>query len=192
MDVQTIIKRIRMIVPCPDLTDDDIVETLNELERKIYRELTLPDKINRVSSTPTSPYYDLPSDCPEDRLQNVVIDGREYVKVAPNEENPPRYFCSVILGKLYIHPNPTDVKDVYLYYLPPYGTLSAALATQKPTMPEDYHSLLVYGCAQWIASLQRDVDMVNNMQTEYAALLTDAKKNLRTLVPTHSCVQERW
>lgn len=192
MILQEILSQIRILVPCPDLTDTDLVNKLNNIERQLFRQLPLPDKFYRFSSTPESPYYDLPDDCTEDRLENVVIDGEEYPKVKLDDDGPNRPFCTVILNKLYIHPNPTTAKDIYLYYLPRYGSLSASSLNAKPDLPEDYHELLVYSCAQWVAAVQRDIEMANNMQAEYEALLRDAKKYLRPVSPTNTTIKEWW
>lgn len=192
MIVQDILSRVRLLVPCPDLTDSDLVTQMNQLERQLFRQLPLPDKFYRFSSTPESAFYDLFADVSEDRIKNVVIDGCEYKKVSPQEEVPPHPFCTVLVNKLYIHPNPTEVKDIYLYCKPRYGALSATNFSQTPELPEDYHDLLVYGTAQWVAGTQRDTDMVNNMQSEYDTLLKDAKKYLRTVSPKRVTIKEWW
>jgi hypothetical protein len=193
LTLQQILNEVKLIVPpSADITDDQLVTRINQVQRKVFRELALPDKIYRFSSTPTSPYYSLPSDCTEDRVKNVLVDGQDY-KIVSNEENkPPLQFCTIILGQLYLYPNPSNVVDVYLYYRPRYHDMSTSNLADTPDLPEDYHELLVFGCAQWVASTQRDVDMVNNMQAEYDELLQDAKKYFKQITPKRVRISESW
>jgi hypothetical protein len=193
LTTQQILDEIKLLVPpSTDITDDMILRRVNQVQRKVFRELPLPDKVYRFSSTPGYPYYDLPSDCTEDRIKNALVDGQDYKKVSNEENTPPLMFCTVILNKLYLYPNPSSVVDVFLYYRPRYKDLSTSNLSQVPDLPEDYHELLVFGGAQWVASTQRDVDMVNNMQAEYDDLLQEAKRYFKQFTPKRVRIAESW
>ena len=182
----------KLVPPSSDITDDDILLVVNQVQRKVFRELPLPDKVYRFSSTPGVPYYDLPQDCTEDRIKNAICDGLEYRKVSNQDEVPPTMFCSVILDKLYLYPNPTNVVDILLYYRPRYKDLTTLDLGAYSDLPEDYHDLLVFGGAQWVASTQRDTDMVNNMQTEFDDLMQQAKRYFKQFTPKRVLIKEKW
>lgn len=193
MNLSQILTEVKLLTPVSaDVTDDQLVLRINQVQRKLYRELVLPDKLYRFSSTPDVPYYDLPMDCSEDRIKNILVDGQDYRIVSNEEEKPPLFFATVFLNKLFLYPNPSNVVDVYVYYRPRYHDLSAGNPYDMPDLPEDYHELLVYGCAQWVASTQRDVDMVNNMQSEFDALLSEAKKYFKQITPKRVRIAESW
>lgn len=178
MNTGEMITRVRLLID-NDQTDAQIVGQFNELTKKLFRKFPLPDKIYKFQTTET-PYYDLPSDLSEDRVKSVVINGIEYPKVVPNELDAPRRFCTVIAGKIFIHPNPIG-EDAYLYYLQRPITLNANKLTEVPNFPEDYHDLYVYDAAKWIAGLQRDVDLRNNFQAEFDDIMRDAERDLRKM-----------
>lgn len=193
MNLQQILQEIKQVVPPPaDVTDEQIVLKINQIQRKLFRELTLPDKAKRFQSTPDSPYYDLPDDCGEDRIKTVLVDNQEYVKVSNQESDAPPRFCTVFIDKLYIYPNPTAVTDILLYYRPRYRDLSAGEIGRVPDLPEDYHELLVFGGAHWVASLLKDVDMVNNMQAEYDELFQAAKRQFKQFTSKRVRIKEVW
>lgn len=193
MNLQQILNEVKLLTPVSaDVTDDQLVLRINQVQRKLYRELVLPDKMVRFSSTPSVPYYDLPSDCSEDRIKNILVDGQDYRIVSNEEEKPPLLFATVFLNKLYLNPNPSNVVDIYLYYRPRYHDLSVSSITDTPDLPEDYHELLVYGCCQWVAATQRDVDMVNNIQAEFDSLLQEAKKYFKQITPKRVRIAESW
>lgn len=191
MNLQQILNEVKLLTPVSaDVTDDQLMLRINQVQRKLFRELVLPDKMVGFSSTPGIPFYDLPVDCPEDRIKNVIVDGMTYALISPEDKKPPLEFATVALNKLYLYPNPSNVVDVYLYYRPRYTDVISM--DQVPDLPEDYHELLVFGCCQWVAATQRDVDMVNNMQSEYDALLAEAKKYFRAFTPKKVRIAESW
>lgn len=190
MNLQQILTEIKTIVPpSSDITDEQLVLKLNQIQRRIFRDLTLPDKMVAFQSTPESPYYDIPTDCAEDRIRNALVDNIDYPKVSVAEESPPHKFCAVFLNKLYLHPNPTTAVNVFLYYKPRYHDLIVTNLNDVPDLSEDFHELLVFGGAQWVAQTQGDIDVANNMQSEYDVLLREAKQSF---APDYISVNGRW
>lgn len=193
MNLQQILNEVKLLTPVSaDVTDDQLVLRINQVQRKLFRELVLPDKMVRFSSTPTVPFYDLPADCTEDRIKSILVDGQDYSLVSNEENKPPLLFSTVIVNKLYLYPNPSNVVDVLIYYRPRYMDMNTSNLSAVPDLPEDYHELLVFGCAQWVAGTQRDVDMVNNMQAEFDSLLQEAKKYFRQVTPKRVLIKESW
>jgi hypothetical protein len=178
MNVQQILDRVALLID-HDISVQQQVTTLNEISRQLFRKFPVPDKFVKFTTT-NIPFYDLSSladDIAEDRIQYIVIDGKRFPFVDPNDPTPPSRFCMVVTEGLFIHPNEPD-KTAILYYKPRHVTLSASNLSAVPTFPEDYHEILVYGLAKWIAGIQRDVDMVNNFQREYDVILNDAQTGL--------------
>lgn len=162
-----------------DQTPAQLTGKLNQISRQLFRDFPLPDKIYKFTTT-AIPYYEIPADCPEDRIRCLVIDETEYEKLSPEIQSVDYPFCTVFVGSLYINPNPVG-RDAYLYYRQRHVDLSPDNLSLVPSFPEDYHELLVYGLAKWIASIQRDVDMVNNFQAEYDEIERKAKKGLKKM-----------
>lgn len=178
MTVQEILDRISLLIDHA-LTNAQVITQLNQLSLILFRKMPVPDKFFRFTTTST-PFYDLPTDCAEDRIRSVIIDDIEFDKVVPEDQDPPYYFCMVVANKLYVTPNEAD-KDAYLYYKPRHVELVSTNLTFTPTFPEDYHDMLVYGGAKWIASTQRDVDLVNNFQREFDEIERNMEKDLRKM-----------
>lgn len=192
MNLGQILEEAKLLVPpSADINDDQLVQRINQVQRKLFRELSLPDKTYRTKTTSASPFYDLPLDCTEDRIKTVLVDNQSYEKVSNQDEAPER-FCTVAMNMLYLFPNPSNEVDLLIYYKPRYHDLSTSNTSDEPDLPEDYHELLVFGCAQWIASTQRDVDMVNNMQAEFDDLLKEAKAYFRQFSPKRVLIKEVW
>lgn len=179
MNVQKILDKVRLLID-NDLTDQQLVDELNEVSKQRFREFPLPDAIYKFLTT-TIPYYDMPADCAEDRIRVVIIDNQEYQKLSPEIQSVTGPFCTVFLGKLYINPNPVPDRDAYLYYRPRHIELTVGDLTETPNFPEDYHDILVYDLAGFVAKIQRDTDMVNNFQAESDAVEKKAKKGLKKM-----------
>lgn len=190
MNTGELIARVRLEI-FNDLTDAQIVGRFNELSKRLFRRFVLPEAIYGFQ-TVEIPYYELPDDCPEDRVRCVVIDNVEYLKVSPEIQDPPSYFCTAFLGALFISPNPGPCKDAYLYYRSKPITLDALKLETVPNFPEDYHELYVYDAAGWIAGIQRDTDMKNNFQTEYDSIYKDAERDLKKLGLRRAKETTRW
>ena len=178
MNLGQILDRVDLLID-NDISTEQKVTQINEKSRQLFRKFPVPDKFYKFITTDI-PYYDLPEDATEERIRSVVINYEEYAKVRPEDQNPPCNFCMVVAEKLFIHPNNSG-QVAFLYYKPRHVELSASNLSAIPSFPEDYHEILVYDLAKWIAGIQRDVDMVNNFQREYDEILSDAEKYLRKM-----------
>lgn len=190
MNVQQILKKVRLLIDT-DLTDQDLVDELNEICKQRFREFPLPDAIYKFTTT-TIPYYEIPADCAEDRIRVVVIGDTEFEKLSPEIQSVERPFCTVFLGKLYVNPNPSAGQDAYLYYRPGPVSLTAGNLFAVPNFPEDYHDILVYDLAQFAAKTQRDTDMVNNFQADADAIEKKARKGLKKMGLRRVKETTRW
>lgn len=193
MNLGQILSEIKLLTPpSADITDQSLVLRINQVQRKIYRQLPLPDKVAAFESTPGSPFYDLPTDCSEEGIKNALVDNIDYLKLSNQDQEVTYNFCTVFINKLYLYPNPSNTVNIFLYYKPRYHDLQYGNNSDVPDLPEDYHELLVFGTSQWVASTQRDVDMVNNMQAEFDSLLSDAKRYFRQFTAKRTRIKEVW
>lgn len=180
MDVQEIFDEVLLLID-HDITPEQQINKLNQLSRQLFREYPVPDKIYKFTMDDTSyGYYAVPADCAEDRIRVVIVNGTEYEKVSPEIQSVGGPFCMVFLENLFVSPNVPD-QDAYLYYGPRHVTLTVDDLDAVPSFPEDYHEILVYELAKWIAGIQRDVDMVNNFQSECDSLEVKARKGLKKM-----------
>lgn len=177
MNLGQILERVDLLID-NNISTEQKVNTINEISKRLFRKFPVPDKFYKFETT-SIPYYDLPKDAAEERINSVIIDGVEYVAVQPDNKNPnpPERFCMVTAGKLFIHPN-VEGKTAFLYYKPRHVELYPNDLSAIPTFPEDYHELLVYGLAKWIAEIQRDVDMINNFQRQMDEIYNDMENDL--------------
>lgn len=190
MNVGELLERVRLEI-FNDLTDTQIIGRFNELSKRLFRKFVLPEKIYKFETTEI-PFYELPADCPEDRIRCVVVDDLEYLKVTPEIQNPPAYWCTVLVNGLYIHPPQSEGLEAYLYYRQRPDNLRASSLSCVPDFPSDYHELYVYDAAGWIAGLQRDVDMRNNFQSEFNAIYQDAERDLKKMGLRRAKETTRW
>jgi len=166
------------------------VKWINLVQRQLFRDYPLPEAIDRFNTVPNLAVYPLPNDCAEDRITNVTVGGDKYDYQSPNEEAHGQ-FWTIIVGQLMIYPTPTSVKEVMLYYRPRHNELSENNLDEVPNFPEDYHELLVYGCAERVAQVQRDVDMVNNFAASFAELAEKARRKFKKQQPRR-VIARRW
>ncbi|MHA7967692.1 phage adaptor protein [Paenibacillus sp. CAU 1782] len=190
MNTGELIERVRLEIH-NDLTDSQIVGRFNELSKRLFRKFVLPETIYGFYTTEI-PYYALPEDCPEDRVRCVVINGIEYLKVSPEVQNPPSYFCTAFEGAVFICPAPAPNSEGFIYYRSKPITLSASELSKTPNFPEDYHEMYVYDAASWIAGIQRDTDMKNNFQAEFDSIFKDAERDLKKMGMRRAKETIRW
>lgn len=179
MNTGELIDRVRLEIH-NDLTDTQIVGRFNELSKRLFRKFVLPETIYGFYTTEI-PFYELPADCPEDRIRCVVVNGVEYLKVTPEIQNPPAYFCTVLEAGLFISPMPSPGVEGYLYYRSKPIELPSTDLTIEPNFPPDYHELYVYDACSWIAGIHRDTDMKNNFQSEFDSIFNDAQRDLKKM-----------
>jgi len=189
VNLQTILERVDLLID-NDISTQQKVTTINEISKQLFRRFPVPDKFVKFTTT-NIPYYTLPDDVSEERIRSVVVNGIEYKRVTPEDDRPNRPFCTVVADHLFLYPNTPDQTCV-IFYQPRHVELSASNLSAVPTFPEDYHEILVYGLAIWIAEIQRDVDMVNNFQRKYDEILKDAERHLRKMGNKRVIITNRW
>lgn len=163
MNLGQILERVDLLIDNDGISTEQKVTTINEVAKTLLRTIKLPDKKFEFTTTDEG-VYNIPDDVDEHKIRYVMIGNARYY---PDMPVPYRYF-HVVAGKLYLYPNVPNQQAV-LYYQPKY--IAVTDMEDEPNFPEDYHEILVYGLAKWIAGIQRDIDMVNNFQREFDDLV---------------------
>jgi hypothetical protein len=177
LTLEEILKDVDTYVP-NTISTEQKVRWINEIQKQLFRDYPVPDAVYQFETVPGLDYYDLPDDCSTDRITNLVIDEQEYDGLSLDSEETSFYWIPVE-GKLFIQPTPQDVMMGFIYYRPKPIELTSANLSAIPNFPEDYHELLVFGCAARVAKAYQDVDLANNMVSDFNYLADKAKKELR-------------
>ena len=168
-------------------TDADKVEFLDQLQRQLYRKIEIPEKIEKISTTADISLYTLPSYIVPNRIKSVSItklDGTESTNYEFREDGQEVvYNCHYIINgidsnTLGIYPTPTEAGYMLINFMDSPNTLDSGNMNTVPRFFDDYQMVFVYKLASELAKLQRDIDLANNYEAEYDALLRDAIKEI--------------
>lgn len=154
---------------------DTKIAWMNQVQNQLYRDYPLDEAVKVYVIRQNQQIYDLPEDCPEDRISKLVI-GKQTYPFVPNSESEYEYsvFCTVVTGTLMVYPSPLENTDGFLYYnARPLG-LSSTMMDQEPTFPRDFHELLVLGCASRVAKSQADFNRASVFDQDYRTLAEKA------------------
>jgi hypothetical protein len=78
LTIQQILDEVDNIWVPNSLTSTQKVQMLNQIEKQLYREIDFPNAAERTYLTASVALYDLPADCPADRLRHLVYsDGTD-------------------------------------------------------------------------------------------------------------------
>lgn len=154
------------------------VKWINQVQRQLYRDYPLPEAVRWFLTTSGLAFYELPEDCVEGRITHVVVEGKEYPYRESYEPSMLR-FWTIVSGSLVLNPVPDGQYNVLVFYRRRPKDLSPDNLTETPNFPEDYHELLVLGCAKRVAQAMRDVELANNFEMDYQQLAAKAAKELR-------------
>lgn len=72
MNLQAILDQVDLFIP-NSLTTGQKVTLLNEIQKQLYRSIEFPNATERIYTVKDVAFYDLPTDCPPDRIQHVVL-----------------------------------------------------------------------------------------------------------------------
>jgi hypothetical protein len=158
------------------------VKWINQIQRQLFREYPLPEAVDKFSTVSGVQFYPMPDKCVEGRITHLTVNGVEYLYQAHFEEAKSK-FWTIVAGQIMLYPIPDGAYDVLVYYKPRHNELSETRLTEIPNFPEDYHELLVLGCAKRVAQVQRDVDLANNFEADFRELSAKADKEFRKQSP---------
>lgn len=166
-------------------TDAQKVQWLDQLQRQLYREFTLPEQVEQLETVTGVFFYSLPSYIIPNRIKSVVLtdadgDNPQKYDYAMGHETVRDYIYIVLETatetKIGIHPRPTESgRLIFITFEDGPNTLSASDMTTVPRFFPDYHGLLVDGLSRTIAQKMNDVARANNYDANFQEALEKAK-----------------
>lgn len=193
MILSEILEQIDILVP-NSLPTSIKVAWINQVQRQMFRDYPLPDKIFAFTTEADTAGYSFPADCPIDRVQHLVIDEIEYPYVSISEptNHHDRYWTSVD-GRLLIYPTPTEALTAVLFYRQRPADLSETSLTAEPDFPEDFHEMLVVGCAARVAKVSPEtLPLVSMYETDFLRLADRADRQITKYRPKSVRVVRTW
>lgn len=173
MILRDILREVGVMVP-NDIPPDILVSWINQVQSSLYRDYPLPDAVFAFTVDVGVQFYNLPVNCPEDRIEKLVIDDMEILFIPNNSDmqvDDGTTFWTMIAGQMFISPEPKSSKAATLYYRPKPADLTVANLDAVPEFPIDFQELLVLGCAAKAASLNPNMAGIYSiLQGQYQAL----------------------
>lgn len=148
MKLSEILEQVDVLVP-NSINTNTKVSWINHVQNQLYRDYPLSQAVNLFNLKKGQSLYVLPSDCPEDRIEEVVINDDHYPFVTGGEADG--RFCAIVAGTLLVHPTPTELGIAFLFYKQRPTQLSASKMDEETNFPVDFQELLVLGCASRVA-----------------------------------------
>ena len=173
-----------------EISAETKIRWINQIQRELFRDYPLPEDVYLFETIPNLQFYELPADCAVDRITNVVVGTTQYPYVSFSETAP---FCfwTFIAGYLFLYPVPNEVLSVSIYYKPRPNELTSGNLQEKPNFPEDYHELLVYGCAIRVSQYLNEPNREVSFTTSFQMLAEKARREFKKPRPRKVMV-ERW
>lgn len=151
---------------------DTKIRWINQLQRRLYRIFRYPPTTYQFQTVPQQTDYPLPFDVVEDQIIDVLLDGKALPRFAPGRRIPGQYAWTLYAGNLRIEPAPLSESTVELIYIPRYQDLVAD--TDEPGFPEDFHEMLVVGCASRVANAVGDRNLADSLSQEFTQMVSEA------------------
>lgn len=191
MILSEILEQVDTMVPNA-LSQAIKVSWVNQIQNQLYRDYPFPEAIMQFTVNSGQSLFVLPSDCPEDRIEEVII-NEEHYPFLPQNASIDGQFCTVVAGTLMIYPEPTAVGTGYLFYKQRPTQLSATDLTVESNFPVDFHELLVLGCASRVAKTSPDtLNLASVFDQDYRILAEKADLVLRRKLPNKVSIVRNW
>lgn len=190
MLLKEILADVDLIVP-NSINDTTKVRWLNQVQRQMYRDYAFPDTSHQFHTEIGRSLYLLPDNCERDRITSLIIGNKAYEfkgidQVATNG-------CySIVDGKLWIHPTPSQSIESYINYRPRPRDVRVDMQNASPDFPEDFHELLVLGVAARVSRATQNHQLTRELEEDFALLELEAKKKLRKTRKQNVIINRRW
>lgn len=150
---------------------------INQIQRQLYRDYPLPAVTYLFYTIRDQTLYDLPEDCKEDRIIALFVDSQEYEYKTQTDFNHYKSF-TVLNGMLFIQPTPKLSAEAYLNYYASPTDLTITDMENEPKFPDDYHEILVLGCAKKVALIAKEYKVAEQLEIRYQTLAREADVKL--------------
>jgi len=172
MLLQDILEEADLYVPNA-LSQTQKIRYINEVQRKLYRSFPLELNTYFFYTIPGTASYVLPSNCSEENIKSVFVDGKEYYYRTQEDRVSSGHVYVLGGGEIILGITPTSETEGYVNYdATPIDLTVDDLASEPPFL-SDYHELLVLGLAEKLAMVSKDFQTAQ----QYAARFTQLEKN---------------
>lgn len=172
------------------------IQWLNHIQNQLFRDFPLPEGMFTFSAFPDEEQiYSLPSDCPEDGIKQVVVDGvpYDYIPQGMDAEMDQTTFYSIVLGSLILYPSPSQIVTVYVYYKSRPLQLTVEDLDVVPNFPADFIELLIFGCASRVAKTSPEtMNLAAVLDRDYQLLADKADRVLTKPRPRSTNIVRGW
>lgn len=206
MDINTIINEIGSVWCIGhSITTTQLCAWLTEDEKQLYRDIAFPNEAIIISTVANTKTYDLPTDCPADRIQYVVLvegAGETEYEYRPmtSEDTTGNWFTILLDTMIMLSEAPTTSGlDLIVFYNPKPATFSAGNLTVSPSYPEDYHEWSKWTLAARVKKAQAaqgggdmDLMLANQYEAEANAVFEKMKKQFTSTPIGGFQVQVVW
>ena len=151
---------------------DTKVRWVNQIQKRLYRVFRYPPSYYEFQTVPQQADYPLPADCAEDQILDIIYDGSSIPRFSPGHRIPGQYSWSIYAGFLRIQPTPIMAVPVTIVYVPKYTDLSNDEDVSK--LPEDFHEILVVGCAARVAQASDNPQLASSLSQEFTQMVSEA------------------
>lgn len=191
MKLSEILEQVDVMVP-NSLSPNIKIAWINQVQNHLYRDYPLSEAVAKFTVFTGESIYSLPDDCPEDRLDEVVIDDVHYPFLPSNGE-PEGKFCTIVAGSLMIYPAPLHAGIGFIFYKQRPTQFSVNDLTAESNFPMDFQELLVIGCASRVAkSNPETVNLAGVFDQDYRVLADKADIVLRRKRPNQVTIARYW
>jgi hypothetical protein len=172
MYVHEILTEVDLLVD-NSLSSTHKIRYINQIQRQLFRDYRMKTSADFGVTVPGTALYELPSDCQEDNLLEVSVGGNRYDEAGSDERAAGNVY-TVVNHALLLQPTPTGEEEIYLYYYARPTELTESDMEAKPELSEDYHDLLIIGCAEKVALAMKDHAIAKELTARYGMLLREA------------------
>jgi hypothetical protein len=160
------------------ITVPDIVDWINDAITTLARETEFYELIQTTAYGTATDGVTLPTqfigekrvtwnDCPLNKTTILELDD---IGSLPSDTGPAVSHFYFFTGKTYLHPKPSETKDLVLYYVASPASVGADMNAQLP-LPGHFHQTIVRRCMIRARELNEDWDQVQKLQQEVDANL---------------------
>lgn len=154
---------------------------INSIMNAAYRDYPTVEAIAIFSVAPGQEFFNLPEDCPIDRISALTMDEKsyEYIPDVLNTEVDYARFCTTYAESLMIYPPAKEATKAYLHYKPRPVQMTLADLGKIPNFPPDYHEMLIFGLAARLAKTSPETaGMAPIFESDFRELANKADKML--------------
>ncbi|HIE12971.1 MAG TPA: hypothetical protein EYP63_06055 [Desulfotomaculum sp.] len=154
------------------------VKWINQSQRKFYQDFPLPETVYMFTTANGVALYDLPADCPENRIVKITVDGETYDYQTLHETAAQKGW-TIISGQLFLWPTPESETEVMIYCKPRPDDFSVSDTSKESELPEDFHELVVLDVAIRVSFAIGDLEKKRELEMDLIKLGAAAKKGVK-------------